>query len=202
MDPNAVRLMIHYFYHLDYPEETPDKAVNATIEAPVKKSPSKSRKTGTDTASPSRTTATSSGKKLRDSGDRIVASKMMSVHVQVYALGEMYDIQGLKALALEKFKRDTDRFWNSNNHKEFLDAVGEVYTSTMEHDKSLRNAVVDIFVGKKALLKSPEAQDVVKSLPDLSFDLTLRLHKDLTAFIDRSSSWCRCGEETIRTFGC
>ena len=38
-----------------------------------------------------------------------------TIHARVYALGEKYDILGLKTLSLEKFKREAEVHWDSDD---------------------------------------------------------------------------------------
>ena len=50
----------------------------------------------------------------------------------VYALAEKYNIRGLKAFALLKFKATTAEHWAAHD---FLDAAREAYLSTVEADR-------------------------------------------------------------------
>ncbi len=74
-------------------------------------------------------------------GDGTDASEPTLVtHAKAYALAEKYIIDGLKGLALRKFKVATE----SLDVDHFLQATQEVYTSTIEGDRGLRDVVVAI----------------------------------------------------------
>lgn len=107
---------------------------------------------------------------------KIRAPPNLTIHARVYALGEKYGVRGLKALALEKFKKETDIHWSSDD---FLRAAQEVYTSTIDHDRPMRDAVVETITKHPDLLDKEQVQDVVKSL-ELSFDLLMQFRKGLT----------------------
>ncbi len=59
----------------------------------------------------------------------------------MYAIGEKYNIQGLKALSKTKFIPMATSAWNHNN---FFAAVCEIYKSTPERDRGLRAEVAKI----------------------------------------------------------
>ncbi|KAI3571955.1 hypothetical protein IWW34DRAFT_893620, partial [Fusarium oxysporum f. sp. albedinis] len=60
------------------------------------------------------------------------------LHVRVYALAELYGILSLKRLALEKFNKTIQE--NVQTHR-FLASVEEAYTSTVQEDRGLRDAI-------------------------------------------------------------
>jgi hypothetical protein len=80
---------------------------------------------------------------------------------------------GLKALALEKFKAEAMAHWNN---EEFSQAANEVYTSTIESDRGLRDIVVNTVCQHPVVMDKEDIQDVVKSL-DLGFDMLTHLRK-------------------------
>ncbi|KAF2181195.1 hypothetical protein K469DRAFT_589870, partial [Zopfia rhizophila CBS 207.26] len=61
--------------------------------------------------------------------------------LRVYALADMFFLEDLKALALEKFKRNLEELWMSDS---FPECVREVYKSTYERDRALRSVVVEV----------------------------------------------------------
>lgn len=95
------------------------------------------------------------------------------IHARLYAIGEKYGIPGLKALTLSKFKKETTSFWNTSD---FICAAEEVYTSTVEQDRGMRDAVVSTIALHPTLLDQEQVQDIVKNL-ELSFDLLMKLWK-------------------------
>jgi hypothetical protein len=56
-------------------------------------------------------------------------------------LPEKYIISSLKGLALSKFKILVLQYQDTND---FLNAVGEVYTSTIDIDRGLRGVVLEV----------------------------------------------------------
>ena len=97
-------------------------------------------------------------------------SSNLILHVKLYGLGEFYLIEGLKALALKKFRADAQRHWQTDD---FLKAAEEAYTSTPSHDRDMRNEVLKAICDHPVLLDNEEAQNVVRA-PDLCFDLMMR----------------------------
>lgn len=172
-DPQAVKLMILYFYYLDYPKgptaskgalQTPNGGVSTTDVLtnwdwgqPTKARGGPKKKPGIST------------QLEREPGISDVPN--LTTHAKVYALGEKYDIKGLKTVALEKFKKEANVHWDSDD---FITAIEEVYTSTVANDRGMRNAVVEAIYEHHvyALIKKP-LQDVVRRL-DLCFDLMMR----------------------------
>ncbi|KAM0271969.1 hypothetical protein ACHAQH_008855 [Verticillium albo-atrum] len=101
-DPLAVRLMMHYLYHLDYPHQDdahsilPDtEAASFTFSAPDSPK-STSRKKD------------KKAKKVGKFGIDPIKLSNLTIHARVYALAEKYDIQSLKSTALEKFRGDAE----------------------------------------------------------------------------------------------
>ncbi|VUC32711.1 unnamed protein product [Clonostachys rosea] len=144
-DPVAVKMMIRYFYHLDY---SPPGIKTASHQTPVQLSQ----------ASRPQASATPTH---------------LVLHAQVYALGEKYGIPGLKALAATKFKNEVDQHWHS---QDFLLALKEVYSSTVDHDRSLRDIVVQAVSAHLQLLETKDFQDAIKGL-DLPYDLLINLKR-------------------------
>ncbi|CAH0046557.1 unnamed protein product [Clonostachys solani] len=179
-DPVAVKMMIRYFYFLDYfPPET--KA--ASHKPPVYLNQGGHGQGGLFgaatpvSAAQGATVPTifSTDKKKTKAENTILGNMATSshlvLHAQVYALGEKYDISGLKALAAAKFKSEVDLYWHS---EDFMLALKEVYNSTVDHDRLLRDIVVQAVSGHLQLLESKAFQDAIKGL-DFSYDLLIKL---------------------------
>lgn len=92
-------------------------------------------------------------------------------HARVYALSKKYSINGLKLLALEKFKTEADQEWDTGD---FLLAAKEVYTSTSAADQDIRDAVTTIIYEHPEILDRDETQGLIKGL-DLGFDVLKRV---------------------------
>lgn len=61
-------------------------------------------------------------------------------HARVYVLADYFQIDGLKALALKRFKGKLNDFWKSDT---LVDCISEVYNTTRDDDVAMREAVVD-----------------------------------------------------------
>ncbi|KAK3291910.1 BTB/POZ protein [Chaetomium fimeti] len=159
-DPQAVKLMIRYFYYLDYPQqpEAQDKG------------PGTPNKVSTKTNFPM--PAMAAGAKKSGPKKKVGYSPQpnLTVHARVYALAEKYDIKGLKTLSLGKFEIEADLHWDSDD---FMCAVEEVYTSTVDEDRGMRDAVVEAVYNNAGVLEKESMQNLVKRLP-LCFDLMMR----------------------------
>ncbi|KAF4497647.1 hypothetical protein FAGAP_6179 [Fusarium agapanthi] len=91
----------------------------------------------------------------------------------LYALGEKYGIEPLKALALSNFESETQ---NTVQRDDFLAAIREAYTSTIETDRPLRDAVVAFLRRHKYLLKRDYMKEVLKETGlGLGFDLLMEM---------------------------
>lgn len=94
----------------------------------------------------------------------------LCLHAKVYALGEKYGIEHLKMFALRSFEAEVELHLQS---KDFLSAIEEAYTSTVEKDRGLRDAIVKTMKKHKDLLKKPSVQAIVKST-QLGYDLLMK----------------------------
>lgn len=151
-NPRVVELMIRFFYYLDYPklpEIWQDKSPEAAQDE-------------------KQWLSAGWGPPQPESEESIGPN--LTIHAMVYALGEKYDIQGLKALSLEKFKKEARSYWDSDD---FLRAVEEVYTSTIDADRGMRDAVVDAIRQHSTVLDKESMQAVVRRVEPLCFDLMM-----------------------------
>jgi hypothetical protein len=163
-NPQAVKLMIRYLYYSDYPTYVivQGEVVEEADAASVLEEKSKRARN-------------SEFKLPRHARPKVSAMPNLTIHARVYALGEKYDIKGLKALALEKFKKEAIEYWDSHD---FIQAVEEVYTSTIDQDRGMRDAVVQAIRVHPTVLDKALMQDVVRRL-DLCFDLMMKFRDGL-----------------------
>jgi hypothetical protein len=89
-------------------------------------------------------------------------------HARVYALAEKYQIAGLKSLARRKFAAQV-----ALHHlcAEFPIAMQEVYETTVEADRGLRDIVVQTFRRSPEIARRKDVGDVVKQTPELAWEL-------------------------------
>ncbi|KAF2232147.1 hypothetical protein EV356DRAFT_257268 [Viridothelium virens] len=90
------------------------------------------------------------------------------LHAKVYAIADKYDIPGLKALARRKFEVQVAQHWDC---AEFPDALEEVYCSTIDTDRGLRDVVLQSFRENPRLAVKAEVEAAVRDLAPLAFEL-------------------------------
>ncbi len=100
-------------------------------------------------------------------------------HAKVYSIGEKYLISGLKSLALEKFEAAAKEHWGRTD---FLNAVREAYSSTLETDRGLKNAVIAALYKHSDLLDQEEGQQVFQELHMLAYDVLMYVHTEKLRF--------------------
>lgn len=89
-------------------------------------------------------------------------------HTRVYALAEKYDIPSLKGLAKCKFEEACACWYDS---PEFADAIEEVYCSTIDSDRGLRDVVLQAFRSHPQLASTQDVFAVIKRTSALAFEL-------------------------------
>lgn len=89
-------------------------------------------------------------------------------HTRVYALAEKYDIPSLKQLAKSKFEMAMACWYDS---PEFADAIEEVYCSTVDSDRGLRDIVLETFKCHPQLASTQDVFTVIKETPTLAMEL-------------------------------
>lgn len=95
----------------------------------------------------------------------------LALHSKMYAAGDQYGVPGLKALALDKFKIQLTRHWDS---PEFAEAIHIVYSSTPASDKEMREAVADTLGWHSQLLDQPEIEVAILEINGLAYELLKR----------------------------
>ncbi|KAK5999008.1 hypothetical protein PT974_01394 [Cladobotryum mycophilum] len=95
-------------------------------------------------------------------------------HARVYALAEKYDVRSLKFLAARKFRRECVQWFN---HPQCAVAAREVYSTTPDHDRGLRDTVTVIIWCNRKLLNRKDIQTVMKESL-LAFDIVISLYKN------------------------
>lgn len=84
----------------------------------------------------------------------------MIFHVHMYAVGEIYDIPSLKALAARNFDRDVNHAF-----PRFPAAVRAIYETTPDSDRGLRDRALRVCAAHAAeLLANPAFEDVMDQL--------------------------------------
>ena len=109
---------------------------------------------------------------LPNTSARAFDQQFLIKHAKVFAMAIKYQVDGLRALAVKKFKEAASTEWNSD---EFAQVVHAVYTSTPDHVQELRGITADTIHDHFSDLKDKEDLEVVISgLGDLSYSLLRR----------------------------
>jgi hypothetical protein len=98
----------------------------------------------------------------------IVSKPHLITHAKVYAVAEKYGIRGLKALSRKKFSSQMSHHWIS---AEFPLAIQDVYDTTVDSDRGLRDIVIQTFREHPQLAQRRDVEDVVKETPNLAWEL-------------------------------
>ncbi|RKK74649.1 hypothetical protein BFJ69_g8365 [Fusarium oxysporum] len=139
---------------------------SVSVQSPSQASPNQSSSTRRPSPAPS---PTPPPPPRPSAPQRPIHPENLHLHAKVYALGEKYGIQPLKAPALRKFESEAQFHLHSDD---FLQGIREAYTSTVETDRPLRDAVVAILRSNKDLLKKESVKEVLKET-GLGFDLLM-----------------------------
>ncbi len=87
----------------------------------------------------------------------------MVFHAQVYAMAEMYGIQSLKTYSKEKFETTIATGWNL---EAFPSSITEVFSTTPETDRGLRDPVIKVCCeNSKALVADDGFKVILREAP-------------------------------------
>jgi hypothetical protein len=94
----------------------------------------------------------------------------LSIHADMYALGDKYQVTGLQHLAAMKFKASLAYHWDS---PDFITAVQTVYSSTPDSNRVLRDIVVQAFKDHFGtdITKDPAIEAKLDTIDELAFAL-------------------------------
>lgn len=103
------------------------------------------------------------------------------LHARVYAAANRYGLDGLKAVALNKFRTQLTRHWDS---PELAGAVHVVYTTTASSDKGMRDCVADTIGWHDSLLSKPEIEVAIMDINGLAYELLKRSRSAESSYMD------------------
>ncbi|KAA8647706.1 uncharacterized protein ATNIH1004_006403 [Aspergillus tanneri] len=176
-EPALVKQMIEYLYTLDYQVDPHVPVSDACVSDENILAKSSELQEGEDTPSTYKPACT---------------SDPLSFHILMYSLADRLFIQGLKALSRQNVQQELVQRLNANS---FPQAILEIYNSTPENDRGLRDLVVKITMDHLTTLRSADEaeaaafqDDLLKSVPQFSYDL-------LVAIMNKSVSIWNQGEE-------
>lgn len=94
-------------------------------------------------------------------------------HARVYVLGDFYGLKDIRELAATKFR---DGCAQGCSASKFPEAAHEVYSTTPDADRGLRDIVVDTILRHRKLIDRPEVQSVIQQT-ELAYDLVMEAHR-------------------------
>ncbi|KAK2925542.1 BTB/POZ domain [Fusarium oxysporum f. sp. vasinfectum] len=176
-DPFAVSMMIQYLYHQTYTIPHDLSLVREDQGFPTATSkPSAALLRSTRHSFSGDSSAIHS---LLHPPQAAPAPSLLHKNHHLYALGEKYGINGLKALAVYKFETEgEDEFRSSVNYfEDFIQVMKEAYACTAEGDRPLRDAIVRILKPKTILFEREDMKDFLKE-ESLAYDLVMSYVQD------------------------
>ena len=105
---------------------------------------------------------------LPDVVDDLESEAHLLLHTRVYAIAEKYDIPSLKQLARSKFEMAMACYYDS---PEFASAIEEVYCTTVDSDRGLRDIVLEAFKNHPQLVNTQDVFSTIKETPSLALEL-------------------------------
>ncbi|OCL09392.1 POZ domain-containing protein [Glonium stellatum] len=107
--------------------------------------------------------------------DYQATSSPMIFNAKVYSIADKYDIPTLKSHALGKFRKSVETCWGMDD---FPLAIREVYSSTLDNDRGLRDLVVKAACEHAdALSKEPEFRTALEEASSFAADVVLSMAK-------------------------
>ncbi|KAF2183554.1 hypothetical protein K469DRAFT_582595 [Zopfia rhizophila CBS 207.26] len=107
-----------------------------------------------------------------------VEKPYLITHAKVYAIAEKYGITGLKSLARKKFAHQVELHYEST---ELPEACQEVYETTVDSDRGLRDVIIQTFRAHPDLALRKDVELAVRETPSLAFEL-FRMASGLPVF--------------------
>ncbi|KAH6686625.1 hypothetical protein F5X68DRAFT_240055 [Plectosphaerella plurivora] len=95
-------------------------------------------------------------------------------HLRVVQLADFCQVEGLKALAIIKFKAAAIKFWR---HPEFFEAAVKIFGFATSESVQLRKIMVNVFMDHRPLLNNPDFQELARNSA-LAFELLMEVQKD------------------------
>ncbi|KJY01911.1 hypothetical protein TI39_contig272g00005 [Zymoseptoria brevis] len=159
-DPEAIKLLIHFLYHLDY--EVSSAGVTTAQPLPAlasSSSPPSAKRQRTSTGS-----APSAVDKLAlPSSD-----KHMLAHAKVFAAAVKYRVGPLRAMAAAKFKAAVT---SGSTQTSFAETITVVYETTADDVRELRDIIEDALIKDKSFLIRKDIEMAVSTANGLAFAL-------------------------------
>lgn len=98
------------------------------------------------------------------------------LHATMYALADKYEVEGLRVLSTDKFRRSCVRFWD---HESFAPTFAYALSSTPESNRGLRDVLCDTIKAHPSLVLQSEIAEIVRKYPDFLLGIAQNQAKTL-----------------------
>jgi hypothetical protein len=173
--------MIYFFYHTRYPRQEHAFSGNYTIPG----SPGNIDDESDEWTRRIKHKKKGKGSIARETSSSDATKSNFVIHAKMYAIGEKYGISSLKSHSLQQFKEDAENYWN---RVDFLKGAQEAYTSTVDEDRGMRDAIVDVFCKRPDILDYDQAKSAIRGL-SLCYDLLLRAREFTRKRVPYGAEW-------------
>lgn len=162
-DPQAVKLMIDFFYYTTYDVSTAPSSVVGSDEVDHLERPVSEASRASDT------TEHGNEPTISEKHTDAPAQNHLSTHAKVYALASKYDVPKLRSMASKNFQIACGSYWELGN---IIDAMNIVFKTTAPNDLTLRKILRQTLAEKSVdLVHENSFREAVESIDGLSFDL-------------------------------
>ena len=114
----------------------------------------------------------------------------LHTHVQMYALGDEYDIKDLKMEASRNLQAALREKGHNDEVTAVLNVIPAIYTTTPDSDRGLRDLVAEFGAQHMERMKDrPELEDVVVQAPKFLFEAMPRYFRRLQDKKEQDDLW-------------
>ncbi|SMY22941.1 unnamed protein product [Zymoseptoria tritici ST99CH_1A5] len=174
-DPEAVKQMIHFLYHMDYAVERVGEESVQQANAMANGSAHKKKKAYNSYQQVVTPAA------VEPTGTPYDGNAL--AHARIFAAAVKYHVVALQAMAVAKFKAAIQ---SNSDRTSLAQTVTTVYTTTPDDVRELRDIVAETLTKDSSLLSRSDVRTAVCNLNGLSFDL-------LRGILDSAHKCSSCG---------
>ncbi|KAE8137929.1 hypothetical protein BDV38DRAFT_245915 [Aspergillus pseudotamarii] len=190
-EPALVKQMIEYFYTLEYQVNTEFQAPDGqSFDQKNITSPPRWEGTETPLAHAGSVEPVESNQVCDVPEEQARLSDPLSFHILMYSLADRLLIHGLKALSKENAGHELIQRLDAHA---FPQAIFEIYNSTPENDRGLRDLAVEVTMDHLSALRKANGtaaaafkDDLLKSVPQFSYDLVVAM---MNKSVSTESRW-------------
>ena len=182
--PALIKKMLEFLYTLEYTVDVEaciaeEGAAEEEVTAKAAVEEATIREATVETNLTIRPSDSSLGESSKSLTHTVETYDPLSFHVLMYALADRLLINGLKAASKNYFR---DGLMERLDSQSFPPAVLEVYRSTPEHDRGLRDLVIEVTMDHLMTLRDPQGpgsgvlqNDLLQQIPEFAYDLSVAM---------------------------